>query len=389
MTRVTVHYAQSLDGRLATRTGDSQWIGGAASLRLAHQLRAEHAAVLVGVGTVLADNPRLTVRLVEGPSPRRIVVDSTLRLPLDCHLLTDGAAPTLVATTERASPAHVDALRSGGVDVLTFSANPRGRVDLRRLFERLELDSVLIEGGGEVITSALCRTARAASGDLYLAQGHRRRHRGRRRSPDPASARTRSSSSRPASHRSKTTSSSTARSPMPEATAVWLTQPRTLELRREPLPGARPGRRAHRSHCLGDQPRHRDARLSRPGAARPRARFAHTARQLRVSDQVRLRQRRARRRRRRRRGRPDARRRRVRPPSAPVVLRRAGHDADRVAARPGPHAGRVSGQRRDGPDDRAGRRATPGRTCRHLRAGRGRPAADAAHPPHRRRACRR
>ena len=155
MTRVTVHYAQSLDGRLATRTGDSQWIGGAASLRLAHQLRAEHAAVLVGVGTVLADNPRLTVRLVEGPSPRRIVVDSTLRLPLDCHLLTDGAAPTLVATTERASPAHVDALRSGGVDVLTFSANPRGRVDLRRVFERLELDSVLIEGGGEVITSAL------------------------------------------------------------------------------------------------------------------------------------------------------------------------------------------------------------------------------------------
>ena len=130
MTRVTVHYAQSLDGRLATRTGDSQWIGGAASLRLAHQLRAEHAAVLVGVGTVLADNPRLTVRLVEGPSPRRIVVDSTLRMPLDCHLLTDGAAPTVVATTERASAARVAELRSGGVEVLTLSPDPRGRVDL-------------------------------------------------------------------------------------------------------------------------------------------------------------------------------------------------------------------------------------------------------------------
>jgi riboflavin-specific deaminase-like protein len=155
VTRVTVHYAQSLDGRLATRTGDSQWIGGAASLRLAHQLRAEHAAVLVGVGTVLADNPRLTVRLVEGPSPRRIVVDSTLRMPLDCHLLTDGAAPTLVATTERAAPARVAALRSGGIEVLTLRADPRGRVDLSCLLEQLETDSLLIEGGGGIITSAL------------------------------------------------------------------------------------------------------------------------------------------------------------------------------------------------------------------------------------------
>jgi riboflavin-specific deaminase-like protein len=155
VTRVTVHYAQSLDGRLATRAGDSQWIGGAASLRLAHQLRAEHAAVLVGVGTVLADNPRLTVRLVEGPSPHRIVVDSTLRMPLACHLLTDAAAPTLVATTERASPARVADVRSRGVEVLTLRPDPRGRVDLGGLIDQLDLDSVLIEGGGAIITSAL------------------------------------------------------------------------------------------------------------------------------------------------------------------------------------------------------------------------------------------
>jgi riboflavin-specific deaminase-like protein len=154
-----VHYAQSLDGRIATCTGDSQWIGGAASLRLAHQLRAEHAAVLVGRGTVQADNPRLTVRLVDGPSPRRVVVDSQLRLPLTTNLLVDGAAPTCVATTRAAPPERVQAVRERGADVLVVEADGHGQVDLRRLLACLAaeygLDSVLIEGGGGVITSAL------------------------------------------------------------------------------------------------------------------------------------------------------------------------------------------------------------------------------------------
>jgi riboflavin-specific deaminase-like protein len=155
VTLVTVHYAQSLDGRLATRRGDSQWIGGPASLRLAHQLRADHAAVLVGVGTVLADNPRLTVRLVPGQSPRRIVLDSTLRLPLDCHLLTDGAAPTLIATTERAPEARLAAVRATGAEVLLVSSDQQGRVELRCVMEHFGSESVLIEGGGGIITSAL------------------------------------------------------------------------------------------------------------------------------------------------------------------------------------------------------------------------------------------
>jgi 5-amino-6-(5-phosphoribosylamino)uracil reductase/diaminohydroxyphosphoribosylaminopyrimidine deaminase/5-amino-6-(5-phosphoribosylamino)uracil reductase len=154
-----VHYAQSLDGRIATCTGDSQWIGGPASLRLAHQLRADHAAVLVGVGTVLADNPRLTVRLVEGSSPRRIVVDSRLRLPLATNLLVDGAAPTCVATTAAAPAERVQAVRELGADVLVVEPDDHGQVDLRRLLMCLAaergLESVLIEGGGGVITSAL------------------------------------------------------------------------------------------------------------------------------------------------------------------------------------------------------------------------------------------
>jgi 5-amino-6-(5-phosphoribosylamino)uracil reductase/diaminohydroxyphosphoribosylaminopyrimidine deaminase/5-amino-6-(5-phosphoribosylamino)uracil reductase len=155
---VTVHYAQTLDGRIATRTGQSQWIGGEASLRFAHQLRAQHDAVMVGVGTVLADNPRLTVRLVEGRSPLRVVLDSTLRIPLDSTVLTDGAAPTLIATTPRAPSERVDTLPRPGVDLLVIGEDEEGHVDLAELLTQLKdrgTRSVLLEGGRQLITTAL------------------------------------------------------------------------------------------------------------------------------------------------------------------------------------------------------------------------------------------
>lgn len=153
-----MHYAQSLDGRIATRTGHSQWISCGGSLRLAHELRAQHAAVLVGVGTVLADDPRLTVRLVPGASPLRVVVDSTLRIPPDARLLTDGAAPTVVATTDRATGDRIRRLCDEGAEVLVVDRDPGGRVDLGDLLSRLAargISSLLIEGGSAVITSAL------------------------------------------------------------------------------------------------------------------------------------------------------------------------------------------------------------------------------------------
>lgn len=157
MPHVTVHYAQTLDGRIATRTGHSKWISCPDTLQFAHQLRADHQAVMVGAGTIASDDPRLTVRLVDGTSPLRIVVDSTLRLPLEAHVLSDGG-PALIAVTTRAPDARIEAIRQGGAEVLVVREDRSGRVDLCELLGHLALRglmSVLIEGGAAVITSAL------------------------------------------------------------------------------------------------------------------------------------------------------------------------------------------------------------------------------------------
>lgn len=154
---VTVHYAQTLDGRLATRGGDSRWVSSDASLRWAHQLRAECAAVMVGVGTVLADDPRLTVRLVAGANPTRVVLDSTLRLPLEATVLTDKAAPTIILTTRRAARARIQALRRR-VTVLVLDPDDHGRVDIAVALQALASrghHALLVEGGSAVITSLL------------------------------------------------------------------------------------------------------------------------------------------------------------------------------------------------------------------------------------------
>ena len=155
---VTIHYAQTLDGRLATRTGDSQWISAEPSTKFAHGLRASHAAVMVGAGTVIADDPRLTTRLVPGPSPVRIVVDSTLRLPPTARVVTDTEAPTIIATTDRATLERRRRFATSTVDVLVLPATRDGRVDLGALLSELgrrALDSVLVEGGAGLITALL------------------------------------------------------------------------------------------------------------------------------------------------------------------------------------------------------------------------------------------
>lgn len=160
---VTVSYAQTLDGRLATRTGHSRWISCPESLRFAHELRASHDAIVVGAGTVCQDDPRLTVRLVERPAgtrdPLRVVVDSTLRTPLTVNVLASGAAAgTVLAVTARASGERCAAVRALGATVLPLPADAAGRVDLVALLAALGargVTSVLVEGGARVITALL------------------------------------------------------------------------------------------------------------------------------------------------------------------------------------------------------------------------------------------
>ncbi len=157
---VTVKFAETLDGRIATASGDSQWISSTSALKLAHQLRREHDAILVGIGTLLADDPRLTVRLVNGRDPLRVVVDSRLRIPLGARVIAGGAAHhTLIATTDLCDTARAGELEKAGAEVLRLpKATGRSGVDLSKLLAELgrrKVASVLVEGGAGIMTSLL------------------------------------------------------------------------------------------------------------------------------------------------------------------------------------------------------------------------------------------
>lgn len=153
---VTMKFACSLDGKIATASGESQWISCLESRKFTHHLRDINDAILVGVGTVLADNPSLTTRLVEGKNPVRVIVDSTARTPLDSKVVTDKSARTIIATTSKAPPEKISALENLDVEII-FAGNGE-RVDLKILMRELarrEITSVLVEGGGQIHFSML------------------------------------------------------------------------------------------------------------------------------------------------------------------------------------------------------------------------------------------
>lgn len=152
---VTAKYAMSLDGKIATRSGDSRWISGEASRAHAHRLRDRSDAVIVGIGTVLADDPSLTVRPAppDGRQPARVVVDTRLRMPIAAAL----AGPELAAGTTVAyvAPAPGSSrLEDRGLGLLPLPADRSGRVDLRALLDALGsrgCNEVLVEGGSELL----------------------------------------------------------------------------------------------------------------------------------------------------------------------------------------------------------------------------------------------
>ncbi len=155
---VTLKMAMTLDGKTATVGGESQWITGEAARLRGHFLRDENDAVLVGIGTVLADHPSLTARLPDGTgkNPLRVVLDSRARTPADEPMLRDGAAPVLIVTTESAPEEKLKRLRGAGAEILI--AGPGPSVDLPALLRNLgerKVCSLLVEGGSTVHFSFL------------------------------------------------------------------------------------------------------------------------------------------------------------------------------------------------------------------------------------------
>lgn len=156
---VFLKMAQTLDGRIATSTGDSKWITSLPARRFAHRLRSEVDAVVVGMGTVKADNPALTVRHVKGNNPYRVVVTTSLGFPTSCHLLeNNGDCKTIVATTQK----MIDSLarRRKGKELTYWSIRQdrHGKLDLADFLDKAAafgFRSLLIEGGSSLATSVI------------------------------------------------------------------------------------------------------------------------------------------------------------------------------------------------------------------------------------------
>lgn len=154
---VSLKTAMSLDGKIATGSGESRWITGERARTVVHRLRARHDAVLVGVGTVLADDPQLTARLAGARQPLRVVADSRGRTPATARIMQTGDRPPVIAVTRLAPAARRERLAKAGAEVWVVP-HSRGRLRLERLAARLAgigMQSVLLEGGGTIAASAL------------------------------------------------------------------------------------------------------------------------------------------------------------------------------------------------------------------------------------------
>ncbi|MDM5156302.1 bifunctional diaminohydroxyphosphoribosylaminopyrimidine deaminase/5-amino-6-(5-phosphoribosylamino)uracil reductase RibD [Bacillus sp. DX1.1] len=153
---VTLKTAMSLDGKIATATGDSKWITGEAARADVHQYRHEHDAILVGVNTVITDNPQLTTRLPNGGKhPIRIILDTHLRTPRSSHIITDGEAPTWIIVGKDVEKEKIAAYESTMVSVLQMKTSHIEIRDLLSLLGEKHILSLFVEGGQSVHASFL------------------------------------------------------------------------------------------------------------------------------------------------------------------------------------------------------------------------------------------
>jgi len=154
---IILKVAATLDGRIAARDGDSKWISGETSRRFVHRLRDQVDGVLVGIGTVLKDDPILTARVRGGRDPRRIILDSRLRMPEEARVIAISPSNTIIITTEAAPKDKIERLEKKDVRVLVLDSK-NGRVNLKSCLSKLgemEMMSLLVEGGSEINGSFL------------------------------------------------------------------------------------------------------------------------------------------------------------------------------------------------------------------------------------------
>ena len=172
---VILKYAMTADGKIATVTGDSRWITGEESRRHVHLIRRQVSAIMVGIGTVLADDPMLNCRVEEGVDPIRVICDSRLRIPMESQIVrTAGQIRTIVAYVGANEPERQDKIRKlteAGVELLKIDADAEGHVDTEKLIRELgnmKIDSILVEGGSELHFSVL-KTGFVSEIDVYIA----------------------------------------------------------------------------------------------------------------------------------------------------------------------------------------------------------------------------
>jgi GTP cyclohydrolase II len=153
---VTVSYAQSVDGSIASRTRQPMRLSGELSMVLTHRLRTRFDAILVGIETVLADNPHLTVRYAQGRHPQPVVLDTHLRIPIQSNLVQRSDLSSWVVSGRNSALERIDKLARAGVTVLPCQLGGDGKIDLQRLMLLLAdrgVNSLMVEGGARVITS--------------------------------------------------------------------------------------------------------------------------------------------------------------------------------------------------------------------------------------------